>query len=128
MKLRRDVVLLVGLLLVGLLLVVVGLADWYNQRPAVKIRKLGGYVQANEDGTVSVFFEGPKVTDASLEDLKRLTNFRELNLKNTQVTDAGLEHLKALTNLGSLHVENTKVTDEGVEKLQQALPYCKIHH
>jgi hypothetical protein len=66
------------------------------------------------------------VTDAYLEQLKRLPHLRQLYLDRTQVTDAGLEHLTRLTRLQALSLADTKVTDQGVNKLQQALPNCKI--
>ena len=92
-----------------------------------------------------------KIDDASLAEIKRLTNVKTLDLRNTQVTDIGLKHLKGWTDLTSLNLRDTnitdaglehlkglakllelqlnnKVSDESVKKLQQALPNCKIYN
>ncbi len=49
-----------------------------------------------------------------------------LRLKNTAVSDAGLEQLKKISSLHTLVLSGTKVTDAGVLGLQQALPKLKI--
>ncbi len=92
-----------------------------------------------------------KTDDASLAAIKRLTNVKTLDLRNTQVTDIGLKHLKGWTDLTSLNLRDTnitdaglehlkglakllvlqlnnKVSDESVKELQQALPNCKIYN
>jgi len=66
----------------------------------------------------SVKLVGPKVTDATLEAVGRLTDVKWLNLRQTEVTKGGLEHLKELTNLQSLSIENTRVTDAGMEHMK----------
>ena len=68
-----------------------------------------------------------RVTDAGLEQPKGLSQLRELRLHETRVTDAGLEQLKGLSQLQSLSLNGTKVTSEDLKKLQQALPKCKIN-
>jgi hypothetical protein len=58
------------------------------------------------------------VTDAGLEDFKRLPQLRFLQLDDTHVTDAGLEHLKGLNQLEVLRLNRTHVTDAGLENLK----------
>ncbi len=68
-------------------------------------------------------------TDEQLaEELKVLTNLKELNLFETEITDEGLVHLKGLTKLETLNLGYTKITDAGVKSLQKSLPGCKIKH
>jgi hypothetical protein len=59
-----------------------------------------------------------QITDAGLVHLKRITDLRCLSLKNTRITDAGLERLKALTHLRSLDLRDTPITDAGLEHLR----------
>ena len=56
---------------------------------------LGTRIERNKNGeVVKVHRYYTKITDAGLEDLKRLTNLRELVLLNTQVTNAGVAELQ----------------------------------
>jgi len=87
----------------------------------VGLEQLKGLTQLRE-----LYLEYLDVTDIGLEHLKALTQLQALYLSGTRVTDAGLDHLKALTQLRKLTVEDTRVTDQGVKKLQQNLPNCKI--
>src|ERR1700686_4608064 len=57
-------------------------------RPVVGVKFVGWLA--------SILFNRPRVTDASLKDLKGLPQLRELNLAETQVTDVGLKELKDL--------------------------------
>ena len=66
------------------------------------------------------------ITDRGLENLKGLSQLRYLTIGDANVTDKGLETLKELSQLWKLEIYGTNVTDEGVKKLQQALPNCKI--
>jgi hypothetical protein len=63
-----------------------------------------------------------RVNDADLLHLDGLTNLRVLFLDQTRVTDAGLAHLKRLRSLETLCLYGTSVTDEGVAELKRALP------
>ena len=67
-----------------------------------------------------------EVTDADLEQIRRLPQLKWLDIGDTNTTDAGLENFKELTQLEVLGISGTKVTDAGVEALQKALPKCKI--
>ena len=103
-----------------------------REREAVAaIRQLGGGVLYDDrffHNVQSVFLFMGDVTDTDVENLKGLTQLKELGLNYTSVTDNGLEHLKGLKQLQQLDLRGTtKVTDVGVEKLQQALPNCKIY-
>ncbi|MBY0523007.1 MAG: hypothetical protein K2R98_06395 [Gemmataceae bacterium] len=53
------------------------------------------------------------VTDATLENLRGMTQLRELDLNDTQVTDRGLELLATLPQLRELRLARAKITDEG---------------
>ncbi len=67
-----------------------------------------------------------KITDAGLKNLEGLTRLRPLRLEFTEVTDAGLVHLKGLKQLRELLLSNTHVTNAGVRELRKALPKCRI--
>jgi hypothetical protein len=78
-------------------------------------------------GQETLDLSGQGTTDEVLaESVKRLTNLKELSLRNTQVTDAGLVHLKRLTNLKFLWLHRTQISDTGILELRKALPNCKI--
>ena len=67
---------------------------------------------------VSVFLQGPKVTDVGLVHLKELTRLEGLGLHHTQITDAGLVHLKGMNELEWLDLNGTAVTDAGLAHLK----------
>lgn len=52
--------------------------------------------------------------------------YQELHLRGIEVNDTRLEQLKGLSQLRELHLIGTAVTDDGVKRLQLALPNCKI--
>ena len=59
-----------------------------------------------------------EMTDARLAHLARLTQLKDLNLRNTQITDAGLAHLSGLNQLRGLAIqENTQITNAGLAHL-----------
>ncbi len=62
--------------------------------------------------TVVLQMANPDVNDATLENLKGMTQLRELDLSNSGVTDAGLAALEGLP-LERLRLARTKVTDAG---------------
>jgi hypothetical protein len=61
---------------------------------------------------------GEKVTDAGLENLKGLSQLKNISLRWAQITDAGLEHVKDLTQLKDLDLTDTQVTDAGLGQLK----------
>ena len=65
-----------------------------------------------------LWLSGTPVSDAGMAHLEALTNLVMLELRSTQVSDAGLEHLKPLTKLTSLALDNTKVSDAGLGHLK----------
>ena len=70
---------------------------------------------AANTNVVSVNFSmaGPKVSDASLEDLKPVAEqLVWLNLAGTGVTDAGLKAVGGFKNLQRLHLERTSIGDD----------------
>ena len=64
------------------------------------------------------FTSDTKVSEASIEHLKKLTHLDSLELSHTQVTDTDLKLLKGLTNLKLLYFDNTKVTNAGLLHLK----------
>lgn len=71
-------------------------------------------------------FKSPKITDAALLQIKRMSQLRSLTLENAAITDAGAAHLKDLTYLETLNLKGTKITDAGIKDIQQALPKVKV--
>lgn len=59
----------------------------------------------------------PRITDAGLVHLKRLTNLEGLILADPGIHDAGLAHLIGLTRLRDLTLGSTQVTDAGLKQL-----------
>src|SRR5688572_30381435 len=55
----------------------------------------------------SILFNRPRLTDASLKDLKGLPQLQELVLAETQVSDVGLKELKDLKSLRTLQLGGT---------------------
>jgi WD40 repeat protein/Leucine-rich repeat (LRR) protein len=96
---------------------------------------------------------GPKMTDAGLEHLKKLTELELLTLYDsssmtgaglvhlkgmtrlqhlslarvTKLTDAALVHLKDLVSLRELHLHQTRVTDAGLEHLVNLKNLTRLH-
>ncbi len=71
-------------------------------------------------------FKSPKITDAGLVPLFKLSQLKNLTLENTALTDAGLAQLQVFTQLEKLNLKGTKVTDAGVTAIQQQLPQLKV--
>ena len=78
-------------------------------------------------GYTVVSYKGPLVGDTDLENLRRLTRLRKLELCGQSITDSGLESLKGLSQLQEVDILCPQVTDEAIEELKQALPNCKIY-
>jgi hypothetical protein len=64
-----------------------------------------------------VSLRGPKVSDATLEQIEGLEQLEELYLDDSLVTDEGLFRLRGLKNLKFLALANTQVTDAGLANL-----------
>jgi hypothetical protein len=58
-----------------------------------------------------------KLTDASLQEIGRLSNLTSLDLTYTAITDAGMVHLLPLAKLSNLNVYRTNLTDNGLMQL-----------
>lgn len=58
----------------------------------------------------------PDVTDATLEQLKGLTQLRRLDLSDTRITDEGLARLADLPALRELYLGRTQITDDGFRR------------
>jgi hypothetical protein len=62
-----------------------------------------------------------------LDDLPRLQSlYISSHTNSSDITDRGLEQIKGLTNLKNLVLKNTNVTDAGIKDIQKALPNLKI--
>lgn len=99
-----------------------------------------------------ITFEGPKVTDAYLEPIKKLDNLTSVTITEAQVTDRGLVQLAGLSQLqqlrlwyvpigdgaigelvkhkglAELRLIGTHVTAEGVKRLEEALERTRIDY
>ena len=68
------------------------------------LKERGANVALDEQGRAKVLrLTGPKITDAEMEHVAKLTELRALYLEGTKVTDAGMAHLEPLTKLEKLH-------------------------
>jgi hypothetical protein len=76
-----------------------------REREAVEaLKPLGANVALDEQGRAKVLrLTGPKITDAEMEQVAKLTELLALYLDGTKVTDAGMGHLEPLTKLETLH-------------------------
>ncbi len=61
----------------------------------------------------------PRLADAQLANLVRLTGLEQLRLRNCQVSDGGLQALQAMTSLRLLWLELANVTNEGLRRVGQ---------
>ena len=57
-----------------------------------------------------------RATDATIEQVGRLTEMEVLHLTYTSLGDTGLVHLKGLGKLSSLFLGVTEVTDDGLRR------------
>lgn len=57
------------------------------------------------------------LTDATLLNLRELTEVKHLTLSGTEITDAGLSNLEPLTKLEVLWINAPKISDEGLAHL-----------
>jgi uncharacterized membrane protein len=112
-----------SILVFGMLLAVVGAwcmaeVDPGQAKVIADIERLGGKVTVDETDpanvAISVRLNHAEVTGPLLQDLKRLTNLRDLDLAWTNVTDGMLGDLQGLTRLLSLDISDTKVTGAGL--------------
>lgn len=76
------------------------------------------YVGPAFDGPASSG-SGYDLGDEDLEQLKRLTRLRHINLDNTRVTGPGLIHLRDLADLRELSLDGANVTDAGLEQIKE---------
>jgi hypothetical protein len=70
---------------------------------------------------VELKLEGKQVTDAALDEVRKLPELRSLSLYGSSVTDAGLARLAEATKLEALGLGQTKVTRQGLAH-QERLP------
>ena len=67
--------------------------------------ELGAEIERNDEEQVVELKQNGKnyeLTNADLENLRKLTNLKSPKLYNYKITDAGLDHLASLTNLERL--------------------------
>jgi hypothetical protein len=58
--------------------------------------------------------------------LKNLTSLKVLHLHGSGVTDKGLEELKRLSQLRQLDLDRTSVTKTGVAAFRASMPKCTV--
>ncbi len=129
----RSLFILTLLVAIGMSWLTVTMRDQRRQKVAAEaIRKAGGWVRAEttwlgkllgDDSLVKVTdvrFDAYRTTDVDtqLQNLRGLSELRELGLNWTDVTDAGLAHLQGCTHLRRLWLKGTKVTNAGLAHLQ----------
>ncbi|HEV3418624.1 MAG TPA: hypothetical protein VG056_17510 [Pirellulales bacterium] len=61
---------------------------------------------------------GAEITDVGMAHLAELTQLNELCLSNTHVTDAGLEYVRGFNQLSRLELDGTKVSGAGLEHIK----------
>lgn len=59
----------------------------------------------------------PKITDAGMVHISKLTTLEDLSIMDSQVSDEGLKSLKGLRELTVLYLARTKITDTGLDAL-----------
>ena len=64
--------------------------------------------------------------DGQADQLRGMTELRELNLYRTRITNAGLERLKAMKHLAALDLRYTRATRAGIDSLRGKLPACRV--
>jgi Leucine-rich repeat (LRR) protein len=81
--------------------------------PTMALRKMGGYVGTNSQGTViKVNLNGlPAITSKTLKQVARFPDLTDLSLEGTPVDDGALEQLGKLARLEWLNLYRTKITD-----------------
>ena len=67
-------------------------------------------------GTVVLQIANPDVDDTTLENLRGMTQLRELDLNSSQISDEGLKVIAELPKLEELRLARTKITDDGFQK------------
>ncbi len=70
--------------------------------------------------------QGTEVSDVGLVHLRRLTDLRTLDLRDTHVTRAALAPLKELPKLQRLSLAGTPLATTTDHDLHRALPHVKI--
>ena len=67
------------------------------------------------------------VTDASVDQLLKLTRMRRLEIRGNQLTDDGLLRLAELKSLQRLDVQfGKRITPEGVREFRKIRPDCQV--
>lgn len=102
-----------------------------QERAEDEVIKAGGILQSSDGGLSAVRFEGRKLTDADLGNLRVhlevwKTTLKDLDLGNSKISDAGLEHLKGLTGLKRLTLTGTGATEAGTKSLEISLPGLQV--
>ena len=77
-------------------------------------------------GVAFLLFMGVLPYDAGLAVLAGLDQLESLQLQQTEISDAGLDNLRKLAKLKTLDLTVTFVSPEAAKKLQAALPGCEV--
>ena len=94
---------------------------------AEALQKAGAQLGQNEQGEIVIVELGPTATNETVQHLKSLATLQEVSvMEAAKVTDASVEVLKGLTNLTVLNAEDSGISSKGVKQLQAALPNCDV--
>jgi len=66
----------------------------------------------------SLTLDSDSVTDADLEEAKKLSHLERLDVLSGNITDAGLKHLQEMTALKKLSLKGSKVSDASLKYIQ----------
>jgi hypothetical protein len=84
--------------------------------------------KAPDEGIFSVNLSGTAADDAQVARLaEKVPKLKHLKLNATKITNASVNSLKKLKNLATLDIGNTKITTESFNALRAALPKAEIN-
>jgi hypothetical protein len=97
------------------------------ERDAVAaLAKQGARVQINGEYRVASVLLGAETTNDDLKLLASCELLTQLSMNCPKVTDAGLEPLKKLTKLTNISITRSGITAAGLAELRAALPDCRV--
>jgi hypothetical protein len=67
-----------------------------------------------------------QISDVGVARLIHMPKLQRLGLGGTRITDKSLEHLRRLTSLKSVSIGRTAVSYEAIRKFNEALPDCEV--
>jgi hypothetical protein len=76
---------------------------------------------------VQLRLQAPRLTDAAMTDIGKLTSLRFLHLVDVPITDAGLPPLVGVKTLESLYLDGAKCTEDGLSSFLKQRPDIHFH-